>query len=262
MKNKTTAAILAFFLGYFGAHRFYLGQIGLGFVYLVLCWTPIIWIVTIIDFIAFLTMSEDSFNMKYNRMYSLNSQQPQVVVNTSYHSGTPPFPQNPSSVESKEKAVDNTGNSTLEEKIDPFEKSGNKKYEEYDFDGAIKDYLKSLNINSKKPEVHFKLACIYSILEKTDNSLFHLSKAIEKGFYDFEKIKTHDHLAFLRSKSEFDNFVDNGYKVIKQISEPKNNGLDLSDSVITQIERLAKMRDSGVINEEEFQSQKTKLLGN
>jgi TM2 domain-containing membrane protein YozV len=142
MKNKTTAAILAFFLGYFGVHRFYLGQIGLGFVYLILCWTPIIWVVTLIDFIVFLTMSEDNFNMKYNRMYSLNNQQPQVVVNTSYHSGTPPYPQNTTNDDPNEKAVDNSKNSTPEKKIDPFEKSGNEKYEEYDFDGAIKDYLK------------------------------------------------------------------------------------------------------------------------
>ncbi|RKO71209.1 TM2 domain-containing protein [Sphingobacterium puteale] len=41
MKDKTTAALMAFFLGGFGAHRFYLGQIGLGFLYLLFCWTLI-----------------------------------------------------------------------------------------------------------------------------------------------------------------------------------------------------------------------------
>lgn len=34
MKNKAIAAILAWLLGGFGAHKFYLGQKGLGFLYL------------------------------------------------------------------------------------------------------------------------------------------------------------------------------------------------------------------------------------
>ncbi|GAB2798576.1 TM2 domain-containing protein [Rhabdobacter roseus] len=67
MKNKTTAGILALFLGGLGVHRFYLGQTGLGILYLVFCWTFIPAIVALIDGIIFLTQSEASFNQKYNQ---------------------------------------------------------------------------------------------------------------------------------------------------------------------------------------------------
>lgn len=40
-KSPTTAVLLAFFLGGVGAHKFYLGRIGLGIVYLVFFWTGI-----------------------------------------------------------------------------------------------------------------------------------------------------------------------------------------------------------------------------
>lgn len=66
MRSKTTAVILAFFLGGFGIHRFYLGQTGLGIVYLLFSWTLIPCFIAFIDFIGFLCMSDEQFNRKYN----------------------------------------------------------------------------------------------------------------------------------------------------------------------------------------------------
>ncbi len=64
-KSKTAAAMFAFFLGGFGAHKFYLGQVGQGIIYLVLCWTFIPAFVAFIEFIILLTMSDEAFNQKY-----------------------------------------------------------------------------------------------------------------------------------------------------------------------------------------------------
>lgn len=66
MKSKSTAGLLAFFLGGLGIHRFYLGQIGRGFLYLIFCWTFIPALIAIIDAISFWSMSEYDFNNKYN----------------------------------------------------------------------------------------------------------------------------------------------------------------------------------------------------
>jgi TM2 domain-containing membrane protein YozV/ribosomal protein L40E len=66
-KSRIAAALLAFFLGGFGIHRFYLGHIGLGIVYLLFCWTFIPAIVAFIEFILFLTMSDETFNQKYGQ---------------------------------------------------------------------------------------------------------------------------------------------------------------------------------------------------
>ncbi|WP_205521193.1 TM2 domain-containing protein [Psychroflexus aurantiacus] len=41
MKDKTAAGLLAFFIGSIGIHRFYLNQVGLGFLYLLFSWTLI-----------------------------------------------------------------------------------------------------------------------------------------------------------------------------------------------------------------------------
>jgi len=72
MKSKSTAALLAFFLGGIGIHRFYLGQTGMGFLYLIFCWTFIPAFVALIDFFLLLFMSTQRFDMKYNRQFYSN----------------------------------------------------------------------------------------------------------------------------------------------------------------------------------------------
>lgn len=66
-KNRIAAALLALFVGGFGIHRFYLGNIGMGFLYLLFCWTFIPSLIAFIEFIMFLVMSDDEFNRRYNQ---------------------------------------------------------------------------------------------------------------------------------------------------------------------------------------------------
>ena len=67
-KSRIATALLALVLGTFGAHKFYLGQLGWGIIYLALCWTAIPTIVGFIEFILFLIMSDEEFDRKYGRI--------------------------------------------------------------------------------------------------------------------------------------------------------------------------------------------------
>lgn len=66
MKDKSIAALLAFFLGGLGIHKFYLGKTTPGFLYLLFCWTFVPAILALIDFIVILSTSKEAFNKKYN----------------------------------------------------------------------------------------------------------------------------------------------------------------------------------------------------
>jgi len=65
MKSKNTAALLAFFLGGLGVHKFYLGENGRGILYLIFCWTWIPSLIGLIEAIKMFTMSESEFQQKY-----------------------------------------------------------------------------------------------------------------------------------------------------------------------------------------------------
>jgi TM2 domain-containing membrane protein YozV len=70
-RNKLVAALLAFFLGPLGVHRFYLGRVGTGVLTLVLSCTVVGLAVTIpwsiIDMIRYLIMSDREFADRYAR---------------------------------------------------------------------------------------------------------------------------------------------------------------------------------------------------
>jgi TM2 domain-containing membrane protein YozV/predicted RNA-binding Zn-ribbon protein involved in translation (DUF1610 family) len=64
-KNKVIAAIFAFFLGGLGVHKFYLGEVGLGIIYLLFCWTFIPAIIGFIEGIVYLATSDENFAKRY-----------------------------------------------------------------------------------------------------------------------------------------------------------------------------------------------------
>ncbi|OGV33967.1 MAG: hypothetical protein A2020_11405 [Lentisphaerae bacterium GWF2_45_14] len=65
MKNRGIAAILAFFLGTFGIHKFYLGRPFQGLLYLLFCWTAIPGVLGVIEAILYLLTTDDDFHQNY-----------------------------------------------------------------------------------------------------------------------------------------------------------------------------------------------------
>lgn len=64
-KDKIVAGLLALFLGSFGIHHFYLGNIIRGALYLVFCWTGITAVLGLIEGIYYLTRSDSAWFAKY-----------------------------------------------------------------------------------------------------------------------------------------------------------------------------------------------------
>ena len=64
-RNRIVAAILAFVLGGFGIHKFYLGRTSSGILYLLFFWTLIPAIIAFVDFVVLLTMSDQAFDQTY-----------------------------------------------------------------------------------------------------------------------------------------------------------------------------------------------------
>ena len=288
MKDKNVAGILALFFGWLGIHRFYLGQVGLGIVYIFLM--PIMGFIALIDAIIFFSMDENEFDYKYNRRYvdrrdryqerdtdfdrreyerrrrqKERSEYRERAQRENYRRDRPP---------QRQKQYERPA----QKKNNPYKLSGIRKYKDFDYDGAIEDFNKALEIDDKDVAVHFNLACSYSLNEDQEKAFFHLDKAVDYGFNDFKRIKEHDALAYLRIQPQFEEFERNGFRLIQKLEAPKQDYLELpvssaapaanenpqkmpsSPDLLDQLQKLGELRDKGLLTEEEFVAQKKRLL--
>lgn len=266
MKKKYVAAILAFPFGIFGIHRFYLGQRFWGTIYLL--FFVITMIITIeekepivmlslllpfIDAILFYAMPKEDFDDRYNRKRLAKQgtgYTPKRRNNRDYDFERPAH--NPRS---------------------DFKRMGIESYRNHQYEDAAEYFQSELEQKPQDKATHFNLACTFSILEEFDNSLYHLEKAIEYGFDDFEKVYNHDALSYIRSFKEFDDFVDNDFRRPLSLEKPKEDLLSSipdedklelpkteSDNLLDKIIQLGELRDQGILTEEEFDKQKRKIL--
>jgi TM2 domain-containing membrane protein YozV len=67
-KTKGITMLLAFFLGGVGVHRFYLGRVTSGLLYLLFSWTFIPASLALLEIIRLAFMDREVFDLKYNRL--------------------------------------------------------------------------------------------------------------------------------------------------------------------------------------------------
>ncbi|MCB0621825.1 MAG: NINE protein [Saprospiraceae bacterium] len=269
MKDKNVAGILALFLGWCGIHRFYLGQVGWGIFYCLLLGTGISFILGLIDAVAFFVMDPENFDLRYNRRYLdiRRRERPDFDRNRDRRRERR-YERRAERRDYRREHRSQQSQPPARPRPNLYKQSGIQKYKDYDYKGAIADFEKALESIPNDVAVHFNLACAYSLEEQPKKSFYHLDKAVELGFKDFDKIKGHDALAFLRIQDGFEAFEENGYRLTAQpaadpkgLNPPQEDLLNSTPDLLDQINKLAEMREKGLLTEEEFVEQKRKLLG-
>ncbi|HMG16731.1 MAG TPA: NINE protein [Saprospiraceae bacterium] len=242
MKSKYVAGILSIFFGTLSIHKFYLNKRSIGFIRIILLllffyWDinigiKILFFISLIEGIKLFSMSDENFDSEYNDEKTRFDKQRPWGEKNDLNQTRP--------------------------KENPYKKTGIEKYKEYDYAGAIENFNKALVIEPFDNATHFNLACAYSVNEDADKAFYHLSKAIEYGYKDTEKLKTHEGLSFIRTMPEYQEWI---LKYINptQIYE-KESGEELPD-LLDQIKILNERRERGELDEDKFLKERKKLLG-
>ncbi len=281
MKDKNLSAVLAFFGGAVGLHRFYLGQVGLGILYFFI--PPLSLLLGVIDAISFLSMDQRTFDAKYNReeKTAAPTSRPgrKLTDRERRHEQRQQERSRREQMRSDQRATRRsrtgpqrtTAANTTSGQAE--RQAGLRYFKDFEYDRAIAAFDLALEKNPRDVASHFNIACSYSCEEKADKAFYHLDRAIALGFADFERIRTHDSLAFLRVQPAFLAFEENGYRLAPDLSAEevvlenpiKEEALvelpEINDDLLEQLQRLATLREKGLLTEGEFATQKKRLLG-
>jgi tetratricopeptide (TPR) repeat protein len=269
MKNRITAAMLSLCLGVFGVQYFYTNRTGLGIFMVILATAmkapQLAAFIGLIGFIQFLTMSNEEFDKKYNFKKWRQEEEGRRAVQEQRRREQESYDRDRRTQEANRNSRENRD---ARERMNPttpqpqktqssaaqkeaLKQSGLKKYKEYDYAGAIEDFGKALAADPKDVAVHWNLTCLYSLSEQKELAFYHLQKAVELGFTDFEKVKNHEALAFLRVQPEFDNFSRSGFKL--------SEDMEHSD-ILQQLKDLSMRREKGLLSEKEFADMSKRLV--
>ncbi|WP_116125221.1 NINE protein [Lewinella sp. IMCC34183] len=307
MKEKTIAAVLAFFGGIVGLQRFYLGQKGLGMAHLfffilalfagpnpfTVLLISLAAIFGVIDAITLLSMDQREFDLKFNQPVA----QASASVGSSarsYNTGTMTdrerrFQERQRQRAELERERERRAKERNHQRTEPAPRaSGGRRdpgradrergvhyFREFEYRRAIEAFQEALAKNSRDVASHFNIACAYSVEEEADRAFYHLDRAVALGFDDFERIRTHDNLAFLRIQAAFPPFAANQFRLATAAARPAENTADplvaeseprpaepvVRDELLEQLQRLAALREKGLLTELEFATQKRRLLG-
>ena len=266
MKNKVVAALLAFFGGWMGLHKFYLRDSGAGIFYIFLSMMtikvfPVSLLLSVIDGLRYLMMSPEDFDRKFNRQRGrTRGRNNRGKVRKYDREAT-----RRSTRTSRQAPTSKKRGKTTRVRSNPFKKSGLIKYKEYDIEEAIIDFQKALKIDPSDASLHFNLACAYSLLEDKDAAFEYLASAVELGMTDVERILKHDDLAFIRIQPEFEGFRAQGFRIKHNTTKsPSSNEISeskpMDDILLAQLNRLMELRKKGVLTEQEFIRERKKVL--
>ena len=242
MKKKWIAVLLALFAGSFGAHRFYLRQAELGIAYIAIwIWVgkffgfPISTLIGWYDAYRYMIMDQNEFDRKYNAYFFRDryGNRREMPRNQQTRRGQYILMDEDAQTTSQNKKTYFELNKRKKES-ESFKQSGIKKFKDYDIKGAIEDFNKAVELDAEDKALHFNLACAYSISEEASKSFYHLNQARLLGFSDWNKVLTHESLAYIRVLKEFDAWKNNQFvltqDMVNSLKQHEQEKLELKNN--------------------------------
>lgn len=121
------------------------------------------------------------------------------------------------------------------------------------YDGALNVLNEALNIQPGYATALFYKSLIFSIQNKAQDSFDILMEAVKSGFGNFASIENNKDFTVLKMSPMWRSFKNNGYSIPAD-QLPKITPAE-------QLEKLATLKAQGLINEEEYNKEKLKIIG-
>ena len=138
--------------------------------------------------------------------------------------------------------------------------SAKTRHEGFDYQGAAELYEEALDLDLSDGDSRVYAARCYSLLEDGDAAYRHLRKAVQLKATNLDLVLEDEGFAWLRTRPDFEVRRRNGYLATSVLEEnPKALG-GPQHNILDQLEQLGRLRERGLLDEEEFAREKRRLL--
>ncbi len=145
-------------------------------------------------------------------------------------------------------------------------------YDAFDYQLAAERYEQALDLDLQDGESRVQAARCYTLLEDGEAAYRHLAKAVQLRATNLDLISSDDDFAWLRTQSDFELRRRTGFGIYAEPVEPPPLRKPHPEptgrpslpapraNLLDDLERLASLRERGVLDDEEFVRQKERLL--
>ena len=275
MKVKITAALLAFFLGGFGIHKFYLGEKG-GVLRIILTCSifgaPISWIWAWIEAVILLTMDQAAFDQRYNSPMAPSALAPSSTLQPVMHT-SPPNPPEPSNRASIDVPDDNSdeevelpdgalcfakglnGQVTLLNDRVKIERKGGMAFVTYGFRGTKEILISEIS------SVEYRNAG--TIVSGYILFLYRGGRDVRSSVFGDDSITNNENAVMFIPEAQpaFDTLREALNMRLNEYRQPQQVVVQAETSSLDELRKLGELKDSGVLTEEEFEREKARIFG-
>ncbi len=235
MSNRNLAIIFSILMGGMGVQKFFTRNYVGGIFMVIFSWTMIPAIIGLIDAFKFSNMTDEEFDERYygrRKTWSRYDSNTRHVAREEAIEIERKRNEAIKKAEIRRKQKELKREETLQkiQKILSLRKEGVKLYNEFELEDAKKTFLSVLKLDPNDIPALFNLACISSQNGNLENAYKYLTKAVQAGFTDYDKIEAHPAFSSMRLENKWDEFRRRGYKFIED-ETPIREQVDLLDQI-------------------------------
>ena len=248
IKKKKTAVGLAWGLGLWGVHKFYLGKKFAGVLHFILFIFSMI--ITVEEGIPMIAIY---FGVVMVQAVLL-SVMPQEDFDAKYNSGV--------LVKKRIKAKRKVTSTPKKDPVVNLMDRGLRKFKAKKYTQAINYFDHALDFDRDNGEAHFYLACCFSKTRAKNESMYHLGEALASGFINERDIQKEPTLRFVRNLAEFKEKGAMFTESTKALPPPQPDLLssEFDPLILDRIEMLGERLGKGELTQQQFQLEKEKIL--
>lgn len=249
MSNRKLGILFGIFFGWLGVQKFFTRNYVGGIFMVIFTLTGIPALIGLIDAIRYSRMTDEEFDERYfgrSRFSTTYDPNQRHIAREEAAERERIRQENLKKAEIRRKQNEVKREEALKkiQTILELRKKGVREYKDFDLNAAEDTFRSIIKLDPKDIPALFNLACISGQTERPQKAFEFISRAVQNGFSDFDRIETHPAFSAMRLEPSWEDFRRRGYQIVDQFEKSEE------DDLLEQIKQSRSIKKADQLLEE------------